>query len=70
MKAKALDSPLPYQGVCGRHGEADRCVTLGGLVVFGAGTPISTPISASEMGRDARPGVGPSNSTSRVAKAI
>jgi hypothetical protein len=24
----------PYQGVCGRHGMEDQCVTLGGLIWF------------------------------------
>ena len=43
----------PYQGVCGRHGMEDQCVTLGGLIWFLGGTGISDPISGSEMGSDA-----------------
>jgi len=43
----------PYQGVCGRHGMEDQCVTPGGLIWFPGGTGISDPISGSEMGNDA-----------------
>ncbi len=35
----------PHQGVCGRHGREDRCVTPGGLTWFSGGTEISRPIS-------------------------
>jgi hypothetical protein len=35
----------PYQGVCGRHGMEDQCVTPGGLTWFLVGTRISRPIS-------------------------
>ena len=35
----------PHQGVCGRHGTEDQCVTLGELVVFLGGARISNPIS-------------------------
>jgi hypothetical protein len=44
----------PYQGVCGRHGMEDWCVTPGGLTWFPGGSGISDPISGSEMGSDAR----------------
>jgi hypothetical protein len=39
-----LIHPL-YQGVCGRHGMEDQCVTPGELVVFLGGSGISDPIS-------------------------
>ncbi|OVE79393.1 hypothetical protein BVY01_02520 [bacterium I07] len=35
----------PDQGVCGRHGMEDQCVTPGGLTWFLDGTRISEPIS-------------------------
>lgn len=35
----------PYQGVCGRHGMEDQCVTPGGLTWFLGGARISRPIS-------------------------
>jgi len=41
-----------HQGVCGRHGVEDQCVTPGGLTGFPGGTGISAPISESEMGND------------------
>jgi len=44
----------PYQGVCGRHGMEDWCVTPGELTRFPGGSGISDPISGSEMGSDAR----------------
>jgi hypothetical protein len=34
-----------YQGVCGRHGMEDQCVTPGELVVFLGGSRISNSIS-------------------------
>jgi len=43
----------PHQGVCGRHGMEDQCVTPGGLIWFSDGTGISDPISISEVGNDA-----------------
>lgn len=57
------------QGVCERHGTEDLCVTLGGLGVSAVGTAVTDPISESEMGKDARRGVGRLNSTSSAAKA-
>ena len=42
-----------HQGVCGRHGREDRCVTPGGLLRFPSGAGISDPISESEVGSDA-----------------
>jgi hypothetical protein len=43
----------PHQGVCGRHGMEEQCVTPGGLTWFLSGVKISDPISMSEMGSDA-----------------
>jgi hypothetical protein len=40
------------QGVCGRHGVEDSCVTLGGLIGFPSGIGISKPISENEMVSD------------------
>jgi len=34
-----------YQGVCGRHGTEDLCVTPGGLMVFPGGAGINDLIS-------------------------
>ena len=45
MEAKAFGSSPSYQGVCGRHGEEEACVTQGGLTVFSVVTEISDPIS-------------------------
>jgi len=42
----------PHQGVCGRHGMEDRCVTPGGLTWFLDGNRICDPISISEVGSD------------------
>ena len=53
----------PYQGVCGRHGTEDQCVTLGDLGGSAGGTAATDPISESEVGRDARRGVGRPSST-------
>src|SRR6516162_121162 len=44
----------PHQGVCGRHGREEQCVTSGGLVESSGGTGVSGPISASEMASEAR----------------
>ena len=43
----------PHQGVCGRHGTEDQCVTLGDLGGCAGGTAATDPISESEVGRDA-----------------
>jgi hypothetical protein len=53
----------PHQGVCGRHGMEDPWVTPGGLSWFLGGTEIRDPISASEVGNEAREVVGQPNST-------
>jgi hypothetical protein len=45
MGAKAIGSTLSYQGVCGRHGEEDGCVTLGELIAFLCGNGKSDLIS-------------------------
>jgi hypothetical protein len=59
----------PHQGVCGRHGTEDQGVTPGGLVGFSRGCEKSDPISASEMGSEARRVVGRTGSTSSATKA-
>jgi hypothetical protein len=48
-----------HQGVCGRHGAEEHGVTPGGLVGSPARAGVSNPISGSEVGREARPVVGP-----------
>ena len=53
----------PHQGVCGRHGTEDQCVTLGDLGGSAGGTAATDLISESEVGRDARRGVGRPSST-------
>ena len=53
----------PHQGVCGRHGTEDQCVTLGDLGGSAATAAATDPISESEVGRDARRGVGRPNIT-------
>lgn len=35
----------PHQGVCGRHGTEDQCVTPGGLAGSPSGIGVSAPIS-------------------------
>ncbi len=69
MEAKALLIHPSYQGVCGRHGMEDWCVTPGELARFPCGDGISDPISKSEMGSDASQVVGQPNSTEGVVKA-
>ena len=69
MGAKAFLIHPPHQGVCGRHGTEDQCVTPGGLVVSAVGTVVTDAISASEVGRDARRAVGRPSSTSSAVKA-
>jgi hypothetical protein len=59
----------PHQGVCGRHGTEEQCVTSGGLAESPVGTGVSGPISASEMASDAQPVVGRLNSTLSAVKA-
>ncbi len=54
METKAIGSSLSHQGVCGRHGEEEQCVTPGELAASPEGNGVSDPISASEMGSDAR----------------
>src|ERR1700730_10656520 len=48
----------PHQGVCGRHGTEELCVTSGGLAESPGGTGVSRPIRESEVASDARPVVG------------
>ena len=58
----------PHQGVCGRHGTEDPWVTPGGLFWFLGGTEIRDPISASEVGNEAREVVGQPNSTRSLVR--
>ena len=53
----------PHQGVCGRHGTEEQCVTSGGLAESPGGTGVSRPISESEMASDALSVVGLLRST-------
>jgi len=53
----------PHQGVCGRHGTEEQCVTSGGLTASPGGTGVSRPISESEMASDALSVVGRLNGT-------
>ena len=48
----------PHQGVCGRHGTEEQCVTSGRLTGSPGGTGVSGPISESEMASDALSVVG------------
>ncbi len=48
----------PHQGVCGRHGTEEQCVTSGGLAQSLGGTGESEPISESEVASGAVPVVG------------
>src|SRR6516162_11847141 len=43
----------PHQGVCGRHGREEQCVTSGGLAESPGVTGVSRPISASEKASEA-----------------
>ncbi len=58
----------PHQGVCGRHGTEEQCVTSGGLAESPGGTGVSGPISASEMASDVQSVVGRLSSTTSAAK--
>jgi len=58
----------PHQGVCGRHGTEEQCVTSGGLTQSPDGTGVNEPISASEMASDAASVVGRLRSTSSAVK--
>jgi len=55
----------PHQGVCGRHGTEEQCVTSGGLAESPAGSGVSGPISASERASEARSVVGRLSSTTK-----
>src|SRR5207253_4617032 len=43
----------PYQGVCGRHGTEEQCVTSGGLAESRVAPRVSGPISESETASNA-----------------
>jgi hypothetical protein len=60
----------PHQGVCGRHGTEEQCVTSGGLAASLGGTGVSGPISESEMASDALSVVGWLNGTRSMVKAM
>lgn len=60
----------PYQGVCGRHGTEDSCVTPGGLSRFLGGAEIRDPIRETEMGNEVRRVVGQPNSTRSMVRAM
>jgi hypothetical protein len=60
----------PHQGVCGRHGTEEQCVTSGGLTASPGGTGVSRPISESEMASDALSVVGRLNGTRSMVKAM
>src|SRR5712664_1519189 len=60
----------PHQGVCGRHGTEEHCVTSGGLAESPGGTGVSRPISESERASDALSVVGRLNGTRSVVKAM
>jgi hypothetical protein len=60
----------PHQGVCGRHGTEEQCVTSGGLAASPGGTGVSRPISESERASDALSVVGRLNGTRSVVKAM
>jgi hypothetical protein len=59
----------PHQGVCGRHGREERCVTSGGLAGSPGGTGVSGPISESEVASEALPVDGRLCSTTSAVKA-
>jgi hypothetical protein len=44
----------PHQGVCGRHGTEEQCVTPGGLIASLDKTGVSKPISVSEVANNAQ----------------
>ena len=48
----------PHQGVCGRHGTKEQCVTSGELGESPGGTGVSGPISESEVASEAQSVVG------------
>ncbi len=60
----------PHQGVCGRHGGEEQCVTSGGLTVSLGDTGVSGPISESEVASDALAVVVRLNITSSRVKAM
>jgi hypothetical protein len=60
----------PHQGVCGRHGTEERCVTSGGLAGSPGGTGVSRPISESEVASNVLSVDGRLCSTSSAAKAV
>src|SRR5215472_3281058 len=43
----------PHQGVCGRHGREEQCVTSGGLARSPCGNGVSRPMCESERVSDA-----------------
>src|SRR5215469_13735974 len=63
METKAFSFTHHHQGVCGRHGTEEECVTSGGLAESPDGTGVSGPISESEVASEALSVVGRLNST-------
>src|SRR5215831_635962 len=63
METKAFSFTHQHQGVCGRHGTEEECVTSGGLAESPDGTGVSRPISESEVTSKALSVVGRLNST-------
>jgi hypothetical protein len=58
----------PHQGVCGRHGTEEQCVTSGKLTEPSGGTGVNRPISESEVARDVLSVGGRLCSTTSAAK--
>ena len=63
MEAKALSSTHRTKVYADGTVRKDQCVTLGDLGGSAGGTAATDPISESEVGRDARRGVGRPSST-------
>jgi hypothetical protein len=59
----------PHQGVCGRHGTEEQCVTSGELTRSLDGFGVSKPISESERVSEALSVVGRLSSTLSAVKA-
>jgi len=68
-EAKASLIRPRQQGVCGRHGTEEQCVTSGGLAGSPGGTGVSRPISESEVASDALSVDGRLGSTTGAVKA-
>jgi len=70
-RRRRLGSSPSHQGVCGRHGGEEACVTQGGLSWFRDGNRIRDPISVRrEVGNEAMGVVGQPNSTASMPKGV